>query len=201
MGSNMVKILKTQKEDRKEFAEYVKILKELDNTLKKNTYETHVSNLNFSKFEKQLFSRQSEMMSLERQINLDNHREVIESMELFNSQMIEIQGEPNRRGDGVSTNTRSKRAPTNDENPRPTKRGRGRSGGDLGGRSSCGGRGGQSGSDRGGRTSGGNRDGRSSGSGRGGRALPPFQNLLIGEGIYYEGTRFPIDPRVKRGEQ
>ncbi|XP_047326477.1 keratin, type II cytoskeletal 1-like [Impatiens glandulifera] len=192
MGSNMVKILKTRKEDRKEFTECVKILTELDNTLKKNT-----------------------------QINLDNHREIMKSMELFKNQMIEIQGslrrsdgerleyvdsiarkfqekenakaafereqtritqgEPNRRGDGVSIGTRSKRAPTNDKNPRPTKRGGGRSGSDRGGRSSSGGRGGQSGSDRRGRTSGGDRGGRSSGSGRGVHALPPFLNLLIGQ--------------------
>ncbi|XP_047339946.1 keratin, type II cytoskeletal 1-like [Impatiens glandulifera] len=220
-GIKYGKDFKDPEEDRKEFAEYVKILKELDNILKKN-------------------SRQFEMMSLERQINLDNHREIIESMELFKSQMIEIQGslrgsdderleyadsiarkfrekenakavaekeqtritqgEPSRRGDGISTNTRSKRAPTNDENLRPTKRGGGRSGGDLRGLSS-GGRGGQSGCDRGGRTSGGDRGGRSSGSGRGGRVLPPFQNLLTGEGMSYEGTRFLIDPRVKREEQ
>ncbi|XP_047334458.1 keratin, type II cytoskeletal 1-like [Impatiens glandulifera] len=165
------------------------------------------------------------MMSIERQINLDNHCEIMESMELFKNQLIEIkgslrrtdterleyadsiarkfqaeenakvaaekeqsritQGEPSRRGDGVSTSNRSK--------------GGGRSGGDRGGRSSSGGRGGQSGSDRGGRTSGGDRGGRSSGSGHGGRALPPFCNLLTGqeitgEGMSYEGTRFPIDP-------
>ncbi|XP_047320528.1 keratin, type I cytoskeletal 10-like [Impatiens glandulifera] len=242
----MVKILKTQKVDRKEFVECVKILKELDNILKKNMYETHVSNSNFSKFEKQINSRQSEMMSLERQITLDNHREIMESMELFKNQMIEIQGslrrsdgesleyadsiarkfqekenakagaekeqtritqgEPSIRGDGVSTGTKSKRAPTNDENPRPTKRDGGRSGSDHGGRSNSGGRGGQSGSDRGGRTSGGDRGGRSSGSGRGVRAFPPFRNLLTGqemtnEGMSYEGTRFPIDPLVKREEQ
>ncbi|XP_047340015.1 keratin, type II cytoskeletal 1-like [Impatiens glandulifera] len=89
------------------------------------------------------------------------------------------QGEPSRRGYDVSTGTRSKRSPTNDENPRPTKRGGGRSGGDRGGRSSSGGRGGRPGSDRGGR-SGGDRGGRSDGAARGGRALPPFRNLLTG---------------------
>ncbi|XP_047309903.1 keratin, type II cytoskeletal 1-like [Impatiens glandulifera] len=104
------------------------------------------------------------------------------------------QGEPSRRGYGVSTGTRSKRAPTNDENPRPTKRGGGRSGGNRGGRSNSGGRDGQSGYDQGGRANGGDRSGRSSGSGRGGRTLPPFRNLLIGqemkgEGMSYEGTR------------
>ncbi|XP_047339913.1 keratin, type I cytoskeletal 9-like [Impatiens glandulifera] len=187
---------------------------ELDNTLKKNTYETHVANLNFSKFEKQLFSRQSEMMSLERQINFDNHREVLESMELYKNQLIEIQGtaaereqsritqgERSRRGEGVSTGTRSMRAPTNDENPSSTKRGGGRSGGDRGGRSSSGGHGGKSGNDRGGRSSGDDRGGRTSGSGCGGRALPPFQNLLTDEGISGGDFNYPIDPRVKREEQ
>ncbi|XP_047335603.1 keratin, type I cytoskeletal 10-like [Impatiens glandulifera] len=245
-GSNMAKILKTHKEDIKHFAEHVKILNDLDKTLKKNTYETHVSNSNFSKFKKQLFSRQLEMMSLERQINLDNQREIMETMELFQNRLVEIQGsmrrtdaerleyadsiarkfqakenakagaekeqtritqgEPSRRSDSISTGTRSKRAPTNDENTRPTKIGGGRSGGDRGGRSSGGGRGGRPGSDRGGRSNGGDRGGQSDGTARGGRALPPFRNLLTGqemtgEGMSYEGTRFPIDPRVKSEEQ
>ncbi|XP_047335576.1 keratin, type I cytoskeletal 10-like [Impatiens glandulifera] len=169
-----------------------------------------------------LFSRQSELMSLEKQINLDNHREVMESMELFKSQMIEIQGSL-RRSDGerleyadsIARNFKRKRmrmlllkknklvspkvSPV-EEVTVPTKGGGGRSGGDRRGRSNSGGRGGQSGSDRGGRTSGGVRGGRSSGSGRGGRALPPFRNLLtgqemLGEAMSYEGTHFPIDPR------
>ncbi|XP_047331588.1 keratin, type II cytoskeletal 1-like [Impatiens glandulifera] len=248
LGSNMAKILKTQKEDRKDFAEHVKILNELDNTLKKNTHETHISNSNFSRFEKQFFSHESEMMSLERQINLDNQREIMETMELFKNQLVEIQGSMNRidaerleyvdsiarkfqaeenakvgaekeqnrftqgkprrerRGDGVSTSTRSKRPSTNDKNLRPTKRGEGRSGGDRGGRSSGGGHGERPCSDRGGRSSGSDRGGRSDGAARGGRALPPFCNLLTGqeitgEGMSYEGTRFPIDLRVKREEQ
>ncbi|XP_047310881.1 uncharacterized protein DR_0269-like [Impatiens glandulifera] len=133
------------------------------------------------------------MMSLERQINLDNQREIMETMELFQNQLDEIQaeenakagaekeqtritqGEPSRRGDNVSTDTRSKQKPESDVNPRPTKRRGGRtSGGDRGGRpgSDRGGR--TSGSDRGGRTSGGDCGGRSGGSSRGGRALPPF---------------------------
>ncbi|XP_047306258.1 keratin, type I cytoskeletal 9-like [Impatiens glandulifera] len=112
------------------------------------------------------------------------------------------------RGDGTTTGTRSKRMPTNDENPRPTKRGGGRSGGDRGGRSS-GDRGGRSGGDHRGRSTGdrrsrstsSNRGGRTGGSGRGGRGLPPFQNLLTGEGMSGEGFTYPIDPRVKREGQ
>ncbi|XP_047326303.1 keratin, type I cytoskeletal 10-like [Impatiens glandulifera] len=216
-------------------ADGTKLLKSMTSLL--TSHQKNVVTLGSNMF----FSRQSEMMSLERQINLDNHREIMESMKLFKNQLVEIQGsmrrtyaerleyadsiarkfqekenakadaekeqtritqgEPRRRGDGVSTGTRSKREPTNDENPWPTKRGGGRSGGDRGGRSSSGGRGGKSSNDRGGRTSGGDRGGRSSGSSRGGRALPPFQNLLTSEGMHYEGTRFPIDPRVKREEQ
>ncbi|XP_047339915.1 keratin, type II cytoskeletal 1-like [Impatiens glandulifera] len=216
MGSNMIKALNTQKEERKEFTEVVKVLTELDNTLKKNTYETHVSNLNLSNFEKKLYSRQSEMMDLERHINDDRHRETKDELNLMKNQMVEIQGwlrrtdgeqlefadsiarkfqakenakvdaerdqpritqgESSRRSDGVSTGTRSRRASSNDDNPRPTKRGGGRSGGDRGSRSSGGGRGRQSGFDQRGRASGGDRGGRPSGSGRGGRSLPPFLN-------------------------
>ncbi|XP_047326518.1 keratin, type I cytoskeletal 10-like [Impatiens glandulifera] len=75
----------------------------------------------------------------------------------------------------------------------PTKRGGDRSGGDRGGRSS--------GDNRGGRSTGSDRGGRNGGSGRGGRGLPPFQNLLTGEGISGEGFTYPIDPRVKREGQ
>ncbi|XP_047314329.1 polyribonucleotide nucleotidyltransferase-like [Impatiens glandulifera] len=90
-------------------------------------------------------------------------------------------GESSRRSDDVSTGTRSRRAPSNDENPRPTKRGGGRSSGDRGGRSSGGGRGRQFGFDQRGRASGGDRGGRSSGSGRGSRILPQFLNMLSGQ--------------------
>ncbi|XP_047339837.1 uncharacterized protein LOC124943368 [Impatiens glandulifera] len=83
------------------------------------------------------------------------------------------QGESSRRSDGVSTGTRSRRAPRNDDNHRPTKRGGGLSGGDRGGRSSGGGRGRLSGYDQRGRASGGDRGGRSSGSNHGGRSFPP----------------------------
>ncbi|XP_047314607.1 protein nemuri-like [Impatiens glandulifera] len=97
-----------------------------------------------------------------------------------------------RRGHGVAIGTRSKRMPTNDENPRPTKRGGGRRGGDRGGRS---------GGDRRDRSSGSGRGGRTGGSGHGGRCLPPFQNLLTGEGVSGEGFTYPIDPQVKRDGQ
>ncbi|XP_047340019.1 keratin, type II cytoskeletal 1-like [Impatiens glandulifera] len=99
------------------------------------------------------------------------------------------QGESSRRSDGVLTGTRSRRAPSNDDNPRPSKRGGGRSGGDRGGRSSGGGRSRLSGVDQGGRASDGDRGGRSSGSGRGGRSFPPFLNMLIGQDMS------PTDPR------
>ncbi|XP_047320595.1 predicted GPI-anchored protein 37 [Impatiens glandulifera] len=70
------------------------------------------------------------------------------------------------RGD-VSTDTRSKRKLTDEGSCRPTKRGGSRSGDHGGG-------------------SGGN-------SGCGGRSLPPFRNLLSGEGFNY--------PIVKREDQ
>ncbi|XP_047306199.1 nucleolin 1-like [Impatiens glandulifera] len=224
MQSNMTKIMKAHTKDKKSLADLVKTHNELELTLKKNMYE-EVSNTNFGRFEKKLFSRQSEMMSLERQINLDNQREVMEAMGLIQNHLVEIQGsmrrtdaerleyvdsiarkfqveenvkaaekEQNiitqgeavrdRRGDGTATSTGSKRMPTNDENPRPTKRGGGRSGGDRGGRST---------SDRGGRSAGSNRGGRTGGSGHCGRGLPPFQNLLTGEGMSGEGFTYPID--------
>ncbi|XP_047320516.1 keratin, type II cytoskeletal 1-like [Impatiens glandulifera] len=214
MQSNMTKIMKAQKEDKKNIADLVKTHNELELTLKKNTYEVEVSNTNFGRFEKKLFSRQSEMMSLERQINLDHQREVMEAMGLVQNQLDEIQGsmrrtdderleyadsitrifqaEENtkatkkeyniitqgeavrdRRGDGIATGTRSKRRPTNNENPRPTKRGGIQSGSDRGGRSS-GDREGCSSGDREGRSTGSDHGGRTSGSGRGGHGLPPF---------------------------
>ncbi|XP_047314135.1 keratin, type I cytoskeletal 9-like [Impatiens glandulifera] len=250
MQYNMTKIMKAQKEEKKNLADLVKNHNELELTLKKKTYAVEVSNTNFGRLEKKLFSRQSEGMSFERQINLDNQREVIEAMGLIQNSLVEIQGsirrtdaerleyidsiarkfqaeenakadaekEQNtitqgnafreRRGDGVATDTKSKRMPKNDENPRPTKSGGGRSGGDRGGRSSSdrggrntGDRGGRSGSVQGGRSTGSDRGGRTGGSSRGGRGLPLFQNLLTGEGMSVEGFTYPIDPRVKREDQ
>ncbi|XP_047335587.1 protein FAM98A-like [Impatiens glandulifera] len=90
------------------------------------------------------------------------------------------QGESSRRNDGVSTGTRSRRAPSNDDNHRPTKRGGGRSGVDRGGRNSGGGRSRLSNVDQGGRASGGDCGGRLSGGSRGGRGYPPYLNMLPG---------------------
>ncbi|XP_047335144.1 keratin, type I cytoskeletal 10-like [Impatiens glandulifera] len=165
LGSNMEKILKIQKEDRKDFVEHVKILNELDKTLKKNTYETHGS----------------------------MRRTAAERLKYADSIARKFQAEENVKAGAEKELTR-------------IIQGGGRSGGDRGGRRSIGGRGGRPGSDQGGRSSGGNRGGRSDGAARGGRALSPFRNLLIGqemmgEGMSYEGTRFPIDPRVKMEEQ
>ncbi|XP_047331508.1 nucleolin 1-like [Impatiens glandulifera] len=216
MGSNMVKIMKTQKEDKKEFDDLLKTHKEMELTLKRNTYEVHMVNKTYSKFEKNLFKRKSDLHDIEREINVDLQREVMDGISLIQNQMIEVQcnmrradaerleqadsfakrihakedtkavaekeknlitqGEDNsgRRGGGVSTGTRSKRKPTSDDSDRPSKRGGGRNG------------------DRGGRVG---------GIGRGGRSLPPFQNLLTGEGMSGEGFTYRIDPRMKREEQ
>ncbi|XP_047320601.1 keratin, type I cytoskeletal 10-like [Impatiens glandulifera] len=221
MQSNMSKFMEAQKEDKKNFDDLVNTHKELELTLKKNTYEVEDSNTNFGRFEKKLFNRQSEMMSLERQINLDNQREVMEAMGLIQNQLDKIQGimrrtyaerleyadsiarkfqaeenakddakkEQNtitqgndvrdRRGDSVTTGTRSKRMPTNDENPRPTKRGGGQSGGDHGNRRS---------GDRGGRSSGGDRGGRSSGGDRGGRSTGSDRGVELAEVVVVDAV-------------
>ncbi|XP_047331431.1 keratin, type II cytoskeletal 2 epidermal-like [Impatiens glandulifera] len=216
LQKNMIKALNTQEEERKDFAEIINVLTELDNTMKKNT-------------------RQSKMMDLERHINDDRHKETLDEFSLVKNQMVEIQGylrrndserqefadsierkfqakenakanaerdqsritqgESSRRSDGVSIGTRSRRAARNYDNPRSTKRGGGRSGGDRGGRSSGGGCSRLSGVDQGGRATSGNRGGRSSGSGRGGRSFPPFLNMLTGQDMS------PNDPRFKREEQ
>ncbi|XP_047320539.1 uncharacterized protein LOC124924563 [Impatiens glandulifera] len=162
LKNSMIKALNTQEEERKEFAEVIKVLTEYDNTLKKNT-----------KFQ----AKENAKADADR------------------DQPRITQGESSRRSDGVSTGTRSRRAPSNDENPRTTKRGRGRSGGDRGGRISGGGLGRQSGFDQRGHASDGDRGDRPSGSGRGGRSLPPFLNMLTGQDMS------PADPRVKGGEQ
>ncbi|XP_047339804.1 keratin, type II cytoskeletal 1-like [Impatiens glandulifera] len=191
LQKSMIKSLNNQEEERKDFAEILKVLKELDNTLKKNT-----------------------------QINDERHKETIEEFSLVKNQMVEIlgclsrndnerqefadsiarkfqakedaednaecaqprpaQGESSRRNDGVSTDTKSRRAPSTDDNPRPTKRGGGRSGNDCGGRSG-GGRGRLVNVDQGGRANGGERGGRSSGGSRGGRGYPPYLNMLPGK--------------------
>ncbi|XP_047320492.1 keratin, type I cytoskeletal 9-like [Impatiens glandulifera] len=217
MGSNMVKIMKTQKEDKKEFADLHKTHKEMEQTLKKNTYEVHMVNKTYSKFEKNLFKRQSELLDIERAINVDLQREVVAEKE--KNHITQGEDYSRRRGGGVLTRTKSKRKPTSDDSDGPSKRGGGRNGdcggrstsgdccgrstsGDRGGRSTSGDRGGRKTSgDRGVRSTRGDRGGQSGGTGRGGRSLPPFHNLLTGEELSYEGSRFPIDPTIKREEQ
>ncbi|XP_047326622.1 protein nemuri-like [Impatiens glandulifera] len=104
------------------------------------------------------------------------------------------QGESGRRNYGVSTGTKSRQAPNSDDNPRPTKRGGGRSGSERGGRSG-GGRSRLSNVDQGGRCSVAERGGRSNAGCRGGRGYPHFMNMLSGQEMS------PIDPRMKREEQ
>ncbi|XP_047326565.1 keratin, type I cytoskeletal 10-like [Impatiens glandulifera] len=170
MGSNMIKALNTQKEERKEFSEVVKVLTELDNTLKKNTLMKN----QMVEIQGCLRRTNGERLEFADSIARKFQEKENAKADAERDQPRITQGESSRRSDGVSTDTRSRRAPNNDENPRTTKRGGGRSGGDRGGRSSGGGRGRQSGFDQRGRASGGDRGGRSSGSGRDGRSLPLF---------------------------
>ncbi|XP_047326534.1 keratin, type I cytoskeletal 10-like [Impatiens glandulifera] len=201
----MCQTMNSREEEIENFRNIFNVLTELDNTLKKNTYETHIANVNFSMFEKYLFNRQIELLDIERHFNDKRHKETMEEFSMVKSQMVEIQGcmrrndnesqefadsiarkfqakedakanvegaqprqvqgESSRRNDGVSTDTRSMRAPSTDDNPRPTKRGGGRSGAE--GRGTSGGvRSRLSNVDQGGRTSGDERGGRSCAGGR-----------------------------------
>ncbi|XP_047326624.1 protein nemuri-like [Impatiens glandulifera] len=90
-----------------------------------------------------------------------------------------VQGESSRRNDGVATGTRSRRATISDDNPRPTKRGGGRSGSERGGRNG-GSRTRLSNADQGGCGSVVERGGRSNAGGRGGCGYPHFMNMLPG---------------------
>ncbi|XP_047313895.1 keratin, type I cytoskeletal 10-like [Impatiens glandulifera] len=194
-------------------------------TLKKNTYEIHILNKSYTKFGKNFFKQKTDLLDYEREKVVELHNEVMDGISLLRDQMVEIQGNMSRadaerleqndsfarkiqaeedaksatekeknlitqgddnsgrRGGGVSTGTRSKRKPTGDDNIRPIKRGGGHSG------------------DRSGRSSGGDSGGRSGGSGRGGRSLPLFRNLLTGKEFSCQGSRYPIEPLVKREDK
>ncbi|XP_047339910.1 keratin, type I cytoskeletal 9-like [Impatiens glandulifera] len=205
MESNMMKIMKTQTSSKNEIVYLLKTHNEMEQTLKKNTYEFHIVNKSYSKFEKNFFKRKSELFDCERENNIEMHNEA----DSFARKILEeedaktvaekeknliTQGEDNRgrRGGDVSTGTRFKRKTSDDNIDRPIKRGGGRSG-DRGGRST--------GGDRGGRSTGGDRGGQSGGSGRGGHSLPLFHNLLTGEKMSGERFNYPIDPLIKREEQ
>ncbi|XP_047331645.1 cucumisin-like [Impatiens glandulifera] len=88
----MSQTLNSREEERENFGNIFKILIELDNTLKKNTYETHIVNVNFSKFKKDLFNRQSELLDIERNFNDERHKKTLEEFSLVKNQMVEIQG-------------------------------------------------------------------------------------------------------------
>ncbi|XP_047335579.1 small RNA binding protein 1-like [Impatiens glandulifera] len=195
LQKSMIKALNTQEEERKDFAEVIKVLTELDNTLKKNTETLD----EFSLVKNQIVEIQGCLRRNdgERQEFADSIARKFQAKENAKAnaerdQPHITQGESSRRSDGVSIDTRSRRAPSNDDNPRPTKRGGGRSGGDHGGRSSGGGRSRLSGVDQGGRSNGGGRGGRLSGSGCGGRSFPPFLNMLTDQDMS------STDPRLKQ---
>ncbi|XP_047331487.1 uncharacterized protein LOC124935068 [Impatiens glandulifera] len=182
MQSNMVKIMKTPKIHKKEFVDLLKTHNEMEQTLKRNTYEITTLNMIYTKFMVEIQGNMSradakrleQVDSFARKIQAEEDVKVAAEKE----KNLITQGDDNRgrRGGGVSTCTRSKRKQTGDDSDRRIKRGRGRRG-DRGGRSS--------GSDRGGR------------SGRGGRSLLPFQNLLNGEEFRCQGFRYPIELLVK----
>ncbi|XP_047320568.1 uncharacterized protein LOC124924597 [Impatiens glandulifera] len=189
LQKTMCQSMISREEERANFSNMFKILTELDKTLKMNTYETHVSNVKFSKFQQESFNHQSELFDIERNDNerqafAENLARKFQSMEdaLGNAEGAQPrpnQGESSRRNDGVATGTRSRRALSSDDNPRPTKRGGGRSGYERGGRNG-GGRSRLSNVDQGGCGSVAERGGRSNGGGRGGRGYPHFMNMLLG---------------------
>ncbi|XP_047309834.1 keratin, type II cytoskeletal 2 epidermal-like [Impatiens glandulifera] len=207
MQKTMCQSMISREDDRANFSNMFKILTELDKTLKMNTYETHVSNVQFSKFQqKKSFNHQTELFDIERHINDERHKENLDEFALVKNQLVEmqgcmrrndnerqafaknlarkfqakedslgnaessqprpVQGESSRRNDGIATGTRSRRAPSSDDNPRPTKRGDGRSGSERGGRN-VGGRSRLSNVDQGGRGSVAERGGRSNAGSRG----------------------------------
>ncbi|XP_047312616.1 keratin, type I cytoskeletal 9-like [Impatiens glandulifera] len=228
MESNMMKIMKNQTSNKKEFADLLKTHNEMEQTLKKNTYEVRIVNKSYSKFEKNFFKRQSELLDCKKENNVEMHNEVMDGISLIRDQMVEIQGNIRRadaerleQADSFARNIQDekdvKAAAEKEKNfitqgeDNNGRRGGGVSTGTRSKRNSTGDNsdrpikkgGGRSG-DRGGRSIGGrNGDlgGRSGGTGRGGHSLPHFHKLLTSEEISGQGFTYPIDPLSKREEQ
>ncbi|XP_047312501.1 keratin, type I cytoskeletal 9-like [Impatiens glandulifera] len=200
MQSNMIKIMKTQKSNKKEFASLLKTHNEMENAIELHNevmdgmnliqnqmieIQGHMSRADVERLEQaDSFARQIQTAE-DAQEGADKEKNLISQGDDYvkKGEGSSRSGISSRGGDGVSTGTRSKRKKTGDESNRPIKRGRGRIG------------------DHGGRSGGGDPGGRGGGSGRGGRSLPPFRNLLIGEEFSSQGFYYPIDPLVKREDQ
>ncbi|XP_047326626.1 U1 small nuclear ribonucleoprotein 70 kDa-like [Impatiens glandulifera] len=204
MQSNIVKIMKSQKANKKEFVDLLKTHNEMEQTLKRNTYEFNTLKKTYTKFEKNFYRRHSDLINYERENAVELHNEVMDGISLLRNQMIEIQDNMSRadakrleQADSFSRKIQAEEdsKAVADKEKNLITQGDDNIGRRGGGVSTCTrskrkqinddsdrpikrGRGRSS--DRGGRSSGGDRGGRSDGSdrgrrsGRGGRSLPPF---------------------------
>ncbi|XP_047331424.1 keratin, type I cytoskeletal 9-like [Impatiens glandulifera] len=96
MQSNMVKIMKTQKSNKKEFASLLKTHNEMELAMKRNTYEINILNKTYTKFEKNFFKWQTDLLDCERENSIELHQEVMDRMSLIQIQMVELQGHMSR---------------------------------------------------------------------------------------------------------
>ncbi|XP_047320532.1 keratin, type I cytoskeletal 9-like [Impatiens glandulifera] len=96
MQSKMMSIEKGQRSNKKELHSLLETQKEMEKTMKRNTYEINMLNNTYSIFEKNFFKRQSERFDCEREFNIDLHQEVMAGMNLVQGQMVELTNHMNR---------------------------------------------------------------------------------------------------------
>ncbi|XP_047314433.1 RNA polymerase-associated protein LEO1-like [Impatiens glandulifera] len=201
---------------------------EMEQTLKKNTFEINYLNKTFTMFEKNLFKRQTELNDCDRENNIKLHNEE-DGISLLRNQMVEIQGNMSRAdAKRLEQNESFARKIQDEEDAQAASEkeqnlitqgddnsGRRGSGVSTGTRSKRkktddesdrpnkrgGGRRSDCGGRSGGRSGVSDRGGRCGGSGRGGRSFPPFHNLLTIEEFSGQGFHYPLDPLVKREDQ
>ncbi|XP_047335540.1 keratin, type I cytoskeletal 9-like [Impatiens glandulifera] len=92
----MTNLEKGYSSNKKEFSSFLATQKELEKTMKRNTYEINIVNTTYSKFEKNLFKRQSAKFEEKREFYLNLNQEIMTGMNLVQDQMVEVTKHMNR---------------------------------------------------------------------------------------------------------
>ncbi|XP_047320549.1 keratin, type I cytoskeletal 9-like [Impatiens glandulifera] len=68
----------------------------MEQALKRNTYDINTLNKTYTKFEKNFFKWQTDLLDYEKENAIELHQEFMDGMSLIQSQMVEIQGHMSR---------------------------------------------------------------------------------------------------------
>ncbi|XP_047314449.1 myosin heavy chain, clone 203-like, partial [Impatiens glandulifera] len=94
--SRMTNLEKGSISSKEEMSSILSSQKELEKTMKRNTYEVYIINNMYTKFEKNLFNRQSKMFAESKSLTLELHQTIMSAINLTQAQMVEVSNAMNR---------------------------------------------------------------------------------------------------------